>query len=73
MIVKGRHKRFQERRRGSAPRRHPLADQVYDALTIVIVVVVVAVCAPGMKPEALGLVGLVASIVGSRSRMGAHR
>ncbi|MFG2178229.1 hypothetical protein ACGFLS_05835 [Streptomyces abikoensis] len=68
MIVKGM--RIQQIRR-YAPHRHPLADQVHDGLTVVIVVVVVAVCSRGMSPEALGLVGVVATVIGSRSRAGA--
>ncbi|WP_190132590.1 hypothetical protein [Streptomyces mashuensis] len=54
--------------RKGARRRHPLAGQLYDALTIVIVVVVVAACAPGLRPEALGLVGLVVTVLGSRAQ-----
>ncbi|MEU4211707.1 hypothetical protein AB0F13_17170 [Streptomyces sp. NPDC026206] len=57
-----------ERRQGNARRRHPLADQLHDALTIVIVVIVVAVCSPGLSPEALGLIGVVTTVLGSRAR-----
>ncbi|MDT0447639.1 hypothetical protein [Streptomyces hesseae] len=65
MIVKGSQIQWIRR---CAPRRHPLADQVYDALTVVIVVIVVAACSPGLSPEALGLIGTVATVLGSRSR-----
>lgn len=66
--MKGGWKQYMERRQGNGRRRHPLADQVYDALTVVIVVIVVALCSPGLSPEALGLIGVVTTVVGSRTR-----
>ncbi len=71
--MKGGQRNIQERRQGGAPRRHPLADQVHDALTVVIVVVVVAVCSPNPTPEKLGLIGLVVTVLGSRERAKAVR
>ncbi|MEV5240822.1 hypothetical protein AB0K89_17215 [Streptomyces cinnamoneus] len=66
----GRGKRRSTARRSD---RHPLADQICDALTIVVVIVVVAVCSPGLSPEALTLIGVLATVLGHRERARARQ
>lgn len=61
-----RSKRAEVRQR-KARRRHPLADHAPEAW-IVIVVVVVVVGSPYLSPEAMGLIGVVVTLLGSRVR-----
>ena len=66
-LVKSWRSKRAEMRQKETRRRHPLADHAREAWTVIVVVVVVA-CAPHLSPEALSLIGVMATLLGSRVR-----